>query len=71
MATHRNPVFHYGDIVYHRCATEKQPGIVIAVSDYGGHYTYSVDWGPTDEVTENHEVTLTSKFVPDFTKGDE
>ncbi len=63
--------FLYGDTVYHRCSEEKSPGIVISVVDEGAHSTYWVDWGPDNGTVLHHEITLSSKFTPDFKKGDE
>ena len=61
------PKFSVGQIVFHKAVIEKQPGIVVGVTDYGGglHY-YNVDWGPSDGTSEKFEVALSATFVPDY-----
>lgn len=62
----QKPKFTYGSSVYHKASVEKQPGIVIGVLDSGHSYEYVVDWGPSEGITENHEITLTDIYTPDF-----
>lgn len=52
--------FQVGDIVYHGTGGEKKPGIVISVD------IVEVDWGPETGVSDHHEGTLSTTYVPDY-----
>lgn len=62
----RKAKFTYAQVVYHLALEEKLRGIVVGVIDRGSHYEYIVDWGPSEGLTENHEVTLSDKFTQKF-----
>ena len=58
--------FALTEIVYHRAATERRPGMVVnVIFAPSGHY-YRVGWGDGCE-TSHYAAELTREYVPDFT----
>jgi hypothetical protein len=54
-----------GDIVYHRLAAEREPGLVTGLFVRPGCCGYNVTWPDCVERT-HYEMELTTEYLPDY-----
>lgn len=63
--------FGLGEVVFHRCAEQKSPGIITAVVFYAaGSAMFQVSWGDCSE-TRHYGIELTREFQAEFGAIDE